>query len=334
MAKKSTNDADFIKALRVGRGAADLKPELEAKPERKAGMVMSHPPEGPGKSLEEMLLEAPPEMAATQSTQPLTVAFQAGDSETEIPLALVDPSPYQPRLVFDEDTIQDLKESIRENGQINAIIVRRKQDGRYELVGGERRCHALTRLHRTTVRAVVKELSDSEAALWALADNEAREDLCDYERGKKYRQMLESKLVADQQDLAAKIGRNKNHVSRCLAFFRLPQEIMPQLDGRPGFLSARAADEFAAHMKHPDLVIDAIDKVLNGSEVVNALNWLKGQIKARENPASPRTHHEWSENGRMLGEMRIEGRRLVITCAPGVTPDEMMNRILLGERPK
>lgn len=259
------------------------------------------------------------------------------ESEVDIPISEIDLSPFQPRIKIDEDALRRLAESIDADGQINPIVVRRKSDGRYELVGGERRFRAAMLLKRTLIKAIVKTLKDADAAVMALADNDAREDLTDFERGRKYKQLLDEKIVASQSELARRTGKERTFIVRCLSFFRLPVEAIPLLEQKPGFIGAVNAGVFASAMEKnnggdADLVLDAIKKIFDEKlDAANAINWMKGQVRSRHYPTAPKVHQEWTSAGRRLGDVKIEGRKLVISCADGVTPNELMNLLLLAE---
>lgn len=255
-----------------------------------------------------------------------------GVEELQIPVDLIDISPFQPRIQIDEQAITELGMSIAAEGQINSIIVR-PVNGRYELIGGERRWRAVQTLGLKTIRAVVRHLSDDETALMALVDNDAREDLTDYERALRYKYMLDQKLAKSAADLARRVGKKELDISRCLAFHKLPQEVVPLLTQRPAFLSARAAGDFARYMasNDADLVTVAINKVFDEKlDILSALNWLKSEHRARHTPSAPVMKQEFHSGGRLLGEIRIDGRKVVITCSAGVTPDELVNTIILN----
>ncbi|MBX6394656.1 MAG: ParB/RepB/Spo0J family partition protein, partial [Alicyclobacillaceae bacterium] len=87
----------------------------------------------------------------------------------EVPVDQIVPSPYQPRVSFDEQGLEELSQTIRTHGMIQPIVVRQK-GGRYELIAGERRLRAAKRLGLTTVPAIVREMSDSQAATMALIE--------------------------------------------------------------------------------------------------------------------------------------------------------------------
>lgn len=246
--------------------------------------------------------------------------------DLEISLGSIDVSPYQPRLVFEEQAIRDLADSIEESGLINPILVRQKSNGRYELVAGERRFRAHQVLRRLTIKATLRKLSDEAACLEALTDNEARENLCDYERGRSYNRILTSGLVTSQGDLCRKIGVAKATVSRCLSYFKLPIEAIEILDKHPTVLGGTKAAEFASDYfsPHKEIVVEAI-RMLAESRITEdaAMIWARTKVKAALGEDIPVTTRSLTVDGRRLGEFKVEGRKIVITCAKGVDPEEV-----------
>lgn len=273
-------------------------------------------------------------------TEPVVIANAGVESDTDIdiPIDLIDRSPYQPRTKIDEDAIGRLADSMAVR-QINAIIVRKKDGGRYELIAGERRWRAKKLLGHPTIRAKVYVLTDAQALLMALTDNEAREDLTDFERGMSYRGLLADKIVSSQVELARVIGKERTFVVRCLSYFKLPKEVLAMLETRQDLFGSAYAQSFAAIMdanegKEADLIIDAVRKIFEGKlDPTNALNWLKGQVRARRFPKSLPIIQTFQTEGRHIGEIKTDGRKVVITCAEGVSPDEVINIILLGKTP-
>lgn len=248
------------------------------------------------------------------------------EHDLEISLGAIDVSPYQPRLVFEEQAIRELADSIEESGLINPILVRQKANGRYELVAGERRFRAHQVLRRLTIKATLRKLSDEAACLEALTDNEARENLCDYERGRSYNRILTSGLVTSQVDLCRKIGVAKATVSRCLSYFKLPEEAIEILDKHPTVLGGTKAAEFASEFfsPHKEIVIEAI-RMLAESQMTEdaAMVWARMKVKTALGLDVPVPTRSLTVAGRRLGEFKVEGRKIVITCAKGVDPEEV-----------
>jgi ParB family chromosome partitioning protein len=275
--------------------------------------------------------EAPPsEVPAQQSAQAVQPHNEwpaaHDEHDLEISLGAIDVSPYQPRLVFEEQAIRELADSIEESGLINPILVRQKDNGRYELVAGERRFRAHQLLRRLTIKATLRKLSDQAACLEALTDNEARQNLCDYERGRSYNRILKSGLVESQGDLCRKIGVAKATVSRCLSYFKLPKEAIAILDRHPIVLGGTKAAEFASEFfaSHDAVVIEAI-RMLAESQMTEdaAMVWARMKVKAAMGLDVPVPKRSLTVAGRRLGEFKVEGRKIVITCAKGVDPEEV-----------
>ena len=266
-----------------------------------------------------------------------TLPAQNAVSEVDLPLDFIDVSPYQPRIKFDEDGLRRLADSIQADQQINPIVVRKRADGRYELIGGERRLRAFQLLRRTHIRAVVKSLSDADAEIMALTDNEARDNLTDYERAKRFKSLLDRKVVLNQSDLSRRIGVERTMIAKCLTFFRFPPEALDLLEKQPGLIGAGNASVFTTAMeandgKDSDLVIAAIQKVYDKKlDVANAINWLKGQIRRRYSPKATPLSKEWTEDGRKIASIKADGRKLVFSCADGIDPSDLLDQILAAK---
>jgi ParB family chromosome partitioning protein len=121
------------------------------------------------------------------------VAADEGGQD-ELPIQLIDPSPSQPRRYFDPDKMSQLVASVKKKGILEPLLVRPKDDGRYELVAGERRLRAATEVGLETVPCVVRDFSDEEAAEIALLENLQRDDLNPVEETEGILELLSQKL--------------------------------------------------------------------------------------------------------------------------------------------
>ena len=151
----------------------------------------------------------------------------------------IQPSPNQPRKIFNQQDIEDLATSIEEIGLLQPIAVRRVQD-KYELIAGERRLKAHQILNKNTIEVIVIDASDEDVALLTLAENLKREDLTDYEiyiglSG------LNEKLKKNKQKLAKSLGMNREDMYKYLSFEKLPQELIADLEQQPTLLARTAA---------------------------------------------------------------------------------------------
>lgn len=145
------------------------------------------------------------------------------DKLIQIPIEQIQASRYQPRLKFDEKGLEELAQSIRENGLIQPITVRQVQD-HYEIVAGERRLRACRIVGLDTVDCYVMTPTENQAAQMALVENVQREDLTAVEEAKAYVQIMRQAELTQEQ-VAAKIGKSQSTVANKIRLLNLPEEI-------------------------------------------------------------------------------------------------------------
>lgn len=142
----------------------------------------------------------------------------------EVDVALVRPNPYQPRLDFNREALEELKTSITENGVIQPITVR-SIDGHYELIAGERRMRAITELGIKHVPAyIIKVDSKEEMMEMAIIENVQREKLNPIEQATAYQRLIEECNLT-QEEVAQKIGKERTTITNILRLLKLPQKI-------------------------------------------------------------------------------------------------------------
>ena len=141
----------------------------------------------------------------------------------EIPLAEIRPNPYQPRKTFDQEALDELATSIKNYGVFQPIIVKKSIKG-YDLVAGERRLRASKLAGLETIPAIVKEFDDEAMREIALLENIQRENLSSIELAWAYKGIIDS-LQIRQEDLAARIGKSRSHVTNILGLLRLPNDV-------------------------------------------------------------------------------------------------------------
>ncbi len=148
-----------------------------------------------------------------------------------VPIEFIHPSALQPRQRFDDEPLQALADSIRENGVLQPILVRRhpQTPNAYEIVAGERRWRAaqIARLHEVPV--IVRELADREALELALVENVQRQDLSPLEEAQGYRRLAED-FHYSQEDTARRVGKSRSHVANMLRLLNLPGPVKEMLD--------------------------------------------------------------------------------------------------------
>jgi ParB family chromosome partitioning protein len=177
----------------------------------RAGAVAEHPPAAKS----ERSVTAPHFAAAGQVIGRRRTVFAA------VPIAVIKPNPLQPRQHFDEQSIEELAESIRARGLLQPIIVRRERDGGYTLIAGERRLRAAERAGVGLVPAI---LSDDDLLEVALEENVQREDLSPLEEAEALAALAAERNLS-HADLAQVIHKSRPYVSNTLALTRLPREV-------------------------------------------------------------------------------------------------------------
>lgn len=157
----------------------------------------------------------------------------------EIPISNIRPNREQPRHRFPEETIMELANSIKEQGILQPVIVKRSGEG-YELICGERRLKAAERCGLDKIPAIVKDVAEDKLLEWALVENIQREDLNPIEEAQAYVRLIEERDLS-QDAVAKKVGRDRSTIANTIRLLRLPQEILEGLiDGRLQAGHARA----------------------------------------------------------------------------------------------
>ena len=145
----------------------------------------------------------------------------------ELPLDDVLPNRFQPRIKFNEESINELSESIKEHGVIQPIVVRPVGD-RYEIIAGERRYKATTLAGLPTIPAIITDLNDKDSAEVALIENVQRQDLTPIEEAISYKKILDMGYLT-QEKLAEKLGKNQSTVANKLRLLNLDEEVQEAL---------------------------------------------------------------------------------------------------------
>lgn len=184
------------------------------------------------------LLGGPPASARPilppEPTPPATVsgpAVGAIESVLRVPLTRVRPCPFQPRKDFSAEALQELADSIKEQGIVQPLIVRASGDG-FELIAGERRWRASQLVGLTEVPVIVREADDREVLELALIENLQRENLNPIEEAQGYAQLIEH-FQLTQEEASVKVGRSRTVVANALRLLKLAPEVLAHVrDGR------------------------------------------------------------------------------------------------------
>ena len=153
------------------------------------------------------------------------------NSINTLKISLVDPKSDQPRKYFDKEALEELSESIRENGLLQPILVREYAEGRYQIIAGERRFRAckLAGLHE--IPAIVLEKDDKAAAQIALIENIQREDLNPLEEALAYKSLKEEYDMT-QEELSERLGKSRSAIANSMRLLDLPEEILTMVAAR------------------------------------------------------------------------------------------------------
>ena len=160
-------------------------------------------------------------------------------SQSELAIKDIRPNPYQPRKDFDEASLNELANSIKENGVFQPILVRKSSIG-YELVAGERRLRASKIAGLKNIPAIVVDFNDQQMMEISLLENIQRKDLTPIEQANAYNQLI-NKLGYTQDQLAKRIGKSRSNVTNLLRLLNLPLEVQKLVNnGKLSYGHARA----------------------------------------------------------------------------------------------
>jgi ParB family chromosome partitioning protein len=159
-----------------------------------------------------------------QVTVSASNSFNALDSSVKIPLSQIEVNPFQPRADFDSERLDELAESIRVHGVIQPITVRSLGNGRFQLISGERRLRASKQAGIKEIPAFVREAGDQEMLELALIENIQREDLNAIEVAVNYKRLIDECSLT-QEELAARVGKNRTTVTNYLRLLKLPPDV-------------------------------------------------------------------------------------------------------------
>lgn len=161
-------------------------------------------------------------------------AETGNEPETVLSISEIVRNPNQPRKTFDEDKLAELADSIRQNGVLQPILVRRKGQ-KYEIVAGERRYQASKLAGLKEIPAVVREIDDDKVFQLALIENLQRSDLSPIEEAKGYKQLLTSRSLT-QEELAKILSKSRSAIANTLRLMDLPVEVQHMME--QGLLTA------------------------------------------------------------------------------------------------
>jgi ParB family chromosome partitioning protein len=278
VADKDKKDDKVEKRKALGRGLASLLP----------GPRVVSPPAASQTTRSEQPGSSPDSAAGTQShasatTQPanevISIQAQAASRNaiSDLPITAIDRNPYQTRTVFDELTLNELANSIKENGVMQPIVVRPSEEtGRYILVLGERRLRASKLAGKETIPAIVRRVSPQQAAEMTVLENVQREDLNPIEQAEAYR-VLSQEFNLTQAQIALRVGVSRESVANYMRLLRLPEEVRQYVaQGKLGFSEARELLSLENPKDILQLAEDILTKGIRWDEIKERVARLNG----------------------------------------------------------
>lgn len=238
----------------------------ERKPKRKNAL---------GRGLGALLDDAP---ASSHGSTKLTTDIEPVHSINEIDLLDIEANPFQPRTKFDEEALSELTESIKVQGIIQPITVRKLSERKFQLISGERRFHASKLAGLLRIPAYVRTANDQQMLEMALIENIQRENLNAMEIALSYQRLL-SECDLRQEDLGDRVGKKRSTVTNYLRLLKLPPDVQAAIrDGELGMGHARAL----VNIENIDHQLDIFKKIIKDDLSVRKVEELVKNLKGKE----------------------------------------------------
>ncbi len=184
----------------------------------------------------------------------------------ELDIGELRPNPYQPRKVFNDESLAELSNSIKEHGVFQPIIVKKSIKG-YEIVAGERRYRASKMAGLEKIPAIIRQFTDEQMMEIALLENLQRENLSAIEEAEAYRRMIES-LDITQEELSKRIGKSRSHITNILGLLRLPKAVQTEVaNGNISMGHARVLSKLESEDRIIELAHQIIEEKLPVREI-------------------------------------------------------------------
>jgi ParB family transcriptional regulator, chromosome partitioning protein len=198
-----------------------------------------------------------------------------GGRPREIPLDQIEPNPFQTRSQINQEQLSELAASISANGVVQPILVRPLVNGRYQLIAGERRWRASEKAGKTTIPAILRQVSDEQAMEITIVENLQRADLNPMEQARAF-ERLSREFHMTQEQMATRTGKDRATVANFLRLLRLPQGVQSRVEsGELTFGHARAllAFEHAEEMEKAAQRVSSLSLSVRQTE-----NYVQGLI--------------------------------------------------------
>lgn len=203
---------------------------------------------------------------ATPTSAPILATAPPRDAIRKLPLEWINPGPWQPRRIFDTLALQELANSMQQQGLVQPILVRENPDqkGRYQIIAGERRWRAAQIAQLHDVPVIIRDLSDRDAAEISIVENIQRRDLSAIEEAEGYQRLINEHGYT-QQELAGIMGKSRPHIANLLRLLQLPAWVQEALI--EGQLTVGQVRPLIGHEDMDALARSVMDKGLSAREV-------------------------------------------------------------------
>jgi ParB family chromosome partitioning protein len=261
----------------------------------------------------------------------------------EIDIDLITPNAEQPRTRFTESNLDELAQSIKVNGVVQPILVRKKGNG-YELVAGERRWRASQRAGLTKIPAVVKDISDDKVLELALVENIQRQELNAIEEAKAYRKLIDS-IGLTQEMVASRVGKDRTFIANYLRLLRLPDDIQGLVsEEKISVGHARAllmADNHDVQRRVAQSIIEmslsvretekAVKRINRGDTQVTGKTEVKPKLDANYKAAETKLRRKFGTQVRIIPDGRGTGGKIELEYFGEADLDRLYQLMLSGE---
>lgn len=243
--------------------------------------------EAMGKGIRALLSDIA-ETPSTSSVGSLSGRSKSIGEVLNIPILEIKVNPFQPRVEFDDEKLEELAESIRIHGVVQPLTVRRETSGKIELIAGERRLRASKLAGLLEVPCYVRNASDQESLEIALIENIQREDLNALEVGRSYERLIEECSLT-HEELSQRLGKKRATISNYLRLLKLPPDVQNAIsDQRISMGHARALAGLEDVLLQLDLLHEILSDNLSVREVERRIASLsKRKPKAKNKKKSP-----------------------------------------------
>lgn len=260
-----------------------------------------------GKGLEELFSNA---SLTFDSFEDEIVKKEANNTE-EIPIKDIRSNPYQPRKTFDENSLKELADSIKEYGVVQPIIVKKSVKG-YEIIAGERRTKAATIAGLETIPAIIKDFTDAEMMEIALLENIQREDLNPIEEAESVNNIIKARNLT-QEEFARKFGKSRSYITNLLGLIKLPDKVKNLVKtGELSMSHARSLSKLEDEDKIIDLAYKIVEDGLNVHDVEKMLS-PKASKKKVSKPNGNFRIYEDAFSDAIGNKVRISNKKIEIT---------------------